>query len=157
METNAIDGSLPIETGATGLKHVFIPLRKLDHMIATKPDYDGLSALSKSLGVESVAVFTTDTEDSKRDVRIRDFCPAIGVTEEVTSGTTNAAVACFLVRNNRVELDHHGKITIIGPQGVEINKPSTIRTSIQVKDGSICKVKIGGAAVHAISGTLDIS
>ena len=152
-----MDETLPIEMGSTGLKHVFVPLKTSDSLRVIEADFDGLAALSMELNVESVAVFTLDTGDSARQVRGRDFCPAIGVPEEAASGTTNGAIASYLVRHDRLPVENDGRVFVTAEQGVEMGRPSLVHTEIQTDGPDIVAVKVGGTATRLISGRLNLA
>ena len=155
LSAECIDERLPIETGSTGLKHVFIPIRTMASMSAMQPDFSGLRELSDVLGVESVAVFSLDTGDPGINVRVRDFCPAIGVSEEPASGTTNGAVGSYLVRHGKFAADDNGDATIVSHQGIELGRPSKLKTQIHVDGkGGIVSVRVGGTARQLATGTL---
>jgi PhzF family phenazine biosynthesis protein len=154
LANERMDHSLPIETGSTGLKHVFLPVLTKDGLADIQPDQAGLEDLSRRLGVESVAVFTLDTDDPERQFRSRDFCPAIGVPEEAASGTTNGAIASYLVTHNRIAVPESGLISIVAEQGVEMGRPSIIRTDLEVENGTIVSVKVSGQATCLASGML---
>ena len=151
-----IDPELPLETGSTGLKHVFVPLLTKLAMSTVRPDFAGLKNLSDSLGVESVAVFSQDTGDAQVDVLVRDFCPAIGVNEEAASGTTNGAVASYLVRHGRLQPDRHGDVNVTARQGAEMGRPSAIQTQIRVEAGAVEAVKVGGTANQLATAMLNL-
>lgn len=155
IEPDVIDSELPLDIGSTGLKHVFIPLLSKNAMMSMQPDFDGLKRLSNDLGVESIAIFTQDTGDPGIAVRVRDLCPAIGVNEEAASGTTNGAIASYLVHHNRIRPDETGKALIVAQQGIEYGRPSVIQTEITVKKDSIISVKVGGSARQLVSGTIN--
>ncbi len=152
----AMNTDLPIQTGSTGLKHVFLPVRSVNDMEAIHPDIDGLHALSNRLNVDSVAVFSMDRENSEIDVRIRDFCPAIGVPEEAASGTTNGAVGSYLVTHKKIPVSSNGISLITAHQGVEMKRQSIIQTQIGVTEDVITSVKVSGTATRILSGKLCI-
>ena len=155
LSAECIDTQLPLETGSTGLKHVFIPVRTMASMSAMEPDFNGLRELSDVLGVESVAVFSLDTGNPEINVRVRDFCPAIGVNEEPASGTTNGAAGSYLVRHGKFAKDNNGDVAIVSHQGIELGRPSKLHTQIHVDGhGGIVSVRVGGTARQLATGTL---
>lgn len=157
LAPDCIDSDLPIETGSTGLKHVFVPILSMQSMYSMTPNFSGLGELSARLDVESVAVFSLDTGTSETTARVRDFCPAIGVNEEPASGTTNGAVGSYLVRHGKAQTDDHGDVTIVSNQGIEMGKPSKLRTQIHVDENNvITKVKVGGTAKPQATGVFDV-
>lgn len=147
LSMDCLDSDLPLETGSTGLKPLFVPVLNKSSMMALVPDFEGLRELSESLGVESIVVHSMDTGDPEINVRVRDLWPAIGVNEEPASGTTNGAVGSYLVKHGKIPTDKNGNASIVSYQGLEMGKPSKLHTQIHVDGhGIIDSVKVGGSA-----------
>lgn len=155
IDTAGIRQDLPLEIGATGLSHLFVPIRDLKTMYNMAPDFDALSDLSNDLSVSTVLPFSMETDDPGHTLHCRDFCPAVGVNEVPASGTTNSALAGYLVKNGLVEATAgSGTRTVLAEQGREIGRPSIIRSEIVLQDGHIEAVHVGGSATLAVSGTV---
>ena len=82
---------------------------------------------------------------------MRDFCPALGVDEVPASGTTNAALAGYLVQHGLIVAQSQ---VILAEQGSEIGRPSKICSQITVEDDEIKELWVGGQAVASIQGVL---
>ncbi len=149
----AICPDLPLEIGSTGLRHLFVPIVDLATMKSMAPDFAAVTALSNELSVSTVFPFSLETEDRANTLHCRDFCPAVGVNEVPASGTTNSALAGYLVRNGLVgQADTGAPITVLAEQGAEIGRPSIIRSEIELKNGVIEAVRVGGNATLVIDG-----
>lgn len=155
IPTNFIETEYPIEWVSTALRHVFIPVKNLKALKELKPNFPALGELSKKINVETIDVFTRETVNSDYNVHSRDFCPGIGNPEEAASGTTNGALACYLLKNKVIlNIKDNGKILINAEQGFEMGRPSNIRSEIIVKDKEIIEVKVGGTAVCSLIGEI---
>jgi trans-2,3-dihydro-3-hydroxyanthranilate isomerase len=122
-------------------------------MKSMTPDFAALTALSNKLSVSTVLPFSLETEDRANTLHCRDFCPAVGVNEVPASGTTNSALAGYLVRNGLVgQADTGAAFTVLAEQGIEIGRPSIIRSEIELKNGEIEVVRVGGNATLVIDG-----
>jgi PhzF family phenazine biosynthesis protein len=131
MAVENLHRTLPVEVVSTALSHLVVPTVSVSALGALKPDYTGLAALSRKVRVDTIAIITTDGLAPLVDVRVRDLCPGIGNPEESASGTTNGAVACYLVRH----LDTNAReptMEFRAEQGVEMGRPSVIETSIDL-------------------------
>lgn len=153
VSKTAICPDLPLEIGATGLRHLFVPIVDLATMKRMTPDFAALTALSNKLALSTVLPFSLETEDRANTLHCRDFCPAVGVNEVPASGTTNSALAGYLVRNGLVgEAGTSAPFTVLAEQGVEIGRPSLIRSEIELRNGEIEVVWVGGSATLVIDG-----
>lgn len=170
VSPTAVSEHLPLEIVSTALRHLFVPLTGLDAIRELAPDFERLAALSRRLGVETINVFTLETVDAAARVHSRDFSPAIGVDEEAGSGTTNAALSCYLIKHGVIRSDARpsdgagmsdnlggSRVSILAEQGFEMGRPSRIRSQIRLADGEIDEVWVGGTAVRVLTGSMCVN
>ena len=154
---DGIDDRRPIEIAYTGLHHLLVPVWNLSVLDELEPDHDGLRELSLRVGVETVTPFTLDTVDPNGAVHCRDLCAAIGNPEESASGTSNVALAGYLLRHGLVEMpSHDGTVELIGEQGYEMGRPSQVRTRLQFEQGRLTTVHVGGSALCTLRGEMQL-
>lgn len=101
--------------------------------------------LSNRIGAMSIQVFTTKDGES---VHQRTFSPAIGVVEEMASGTSTAATLYYMAEEgiNKSNKSQHR-------QGLEADRKSDLYASYDSAKGV---VKVGGQAFVYLSGVLSI-
>ncbi len=148
-------GDKPMEVATADFIHLCLPMRNLAAMKKLNPDFPALASFCRSNGIETVAVFSTEVVNSGMDVHVRDFCPAVGVDESAAAGTTNAALAAYLVRNNFTSVEDSGRRQVQSEQGIEIGRPSKITTNITMKDHKITRILVGGVASRIMEGSLN--
>ena len=102
-------------------------------------------------GIETIAVFCREVEDPENTIHVRDFCPAVGVTESAAAGTTNAALTSYLLRHDLLPA---GKkvISLNAEQGLELGRPSSIQSIVTLADGGISRLQVGGVATKVFDG-----
>ena len=113
-----ISAQLPPEVATGDFIHLCLPMRDLEAMQGLQPDFAALANLCVANGLETVAAFSTEVVDSAHDLHVRDFCPAVGVVESAAAGPTNAALAAYLLRHDRVQTDGVGMVTVRAKQGL---------------------------------------
>lgn len=150
---SALEIRAPVGGADAGLKHLFVHLESLDEVRALAPDFQKLTEVSNANNVQTIACFSMETDDPANTLHIRDFCPAVGVDEVPASGTTNGALAGYLVQHGFVAAENQ---QILAEQGSEIGRPSLICSEIEVQDSAIISLAVGGQAVASIKGTLAI-
>jgi PhzF family phenazine biosynthesis protein len=150
----SFSGNLPIETAVGDFIHLVVPMRSLDAMHRIKPDFGGMVRLFHEHGIETIAVFSTEVERPGSTVHLRDFCPAVGVAESAAAGTTNAALSSYLVRHGVARDEGNGQINLRSEQGMELGRPSEIRSRLSVEGGRIRRLSVGGVATKIAEGML---
>ncbi len=146
---------LPVEVASADFIHLCLPLKNLNAMAALNPNFSALAAFCVAEGIETVAAFSTKVTDSRQNLHVRDFCPAVGVAESAAAGTTNAALAGYLWRNGVVAPDAAGVVTVLAEQGIELGRPSQITSLITLRDGQIDRLQVGGIATRVTEGVLN--
>jgi len=151
------DRSRPLQTASGDFIHLIVPLRDLDAMARITPDFRGLVHFCKRYGLQTIAVFCTEVEATGSDVHMRDFCPAVGVSESAGAGTTNAALATYLIRHNILQATGGtGQIIVQAEQGIELERPSTIRSVVSIDGAGISRLQVGGVATRVFDGELHL-
>ncbi len=156
LEPDIIAWDHPLETVCGDFVHLVVPLPGLDAMERVRPDFPGLVALCHDHGIETVALFTTETLDPASTLHVRDFCPAVGVAESAAAGTTNAALACYLVRHRIVSPGSGGRADVRAEQGIEIGRASRIVSRAVIEDDAVTRLEVGGVATRIVEGLLHL-
>ena len=146
----------PIETASGDFVHLVVPVRNLAAMRRIDPDFAGLTRFCHDHGLQTVAVFCTEVERPDHTLHLRDFCPAVGVSESAAAGTTNGALTGYLVRNGIVRENGDGRIVVQAEQGHEIERPSSIRSVVAMNGDAIARLQVGGVATKVVDGHLHL-
>ena len=146
--------------------HLCLPMRGLAAMRTLRPDFAALAKFCVAGGLDTVAAFSTEVLDASHNLHVRDFCPAVGVAESAAAGTTNAALAAYLLHNGRAQADKAdkagkagkaGNVQIRAEQGIELGRPSKVTTQIKMKDSRITRLQVGGVASRIIEGVINVN
>ena len=150
---DALANDLPLQTVKGDFVHLVVPLAGLEAMHAIRPDFPGMVEYCHAHGLETIAVFCTAVQDPKNSIHVRDFCPAVGVSESAAAGTTNAALTSYLVRHKLVPTNQQ-VITVNAEQGLELGRPSSIQSVATLYDGDIQRLQVGGVATRIMDGQI---
>ncbi len=150
LEQGMLDAELPAETARGDFVHLVLPLAGLDAMRAIQADFGGIVDYCHQHGIETVATFCREVERADSTLHVRDFCPAVGVSESAAAGTTNAALTAYLLRHRL--LPQHGQVQVLAEQGIELGRPSSIESRVAMHDGQIQRLQIGGFASRVMQG-----
>ncbi len=151
LKADTLASDLPLETARGDFVHLVVPLAGLDAMQSIQPDFNDMIGFCHAYGIETIAVFCTEVESSANQIHVRDFCPAVGVSESAAAGTTNAALSSYLVRHELVPTKAD-VITINAEQGLELGRPSSIQSRVTLTDQEITRLQVGGVATRVLDG-----
>ncbi|MHA7776652.1 PhzF family phenazine biosynthesis protein [Roseibium sp. M-1] len=150
MEASAVLG---VTAASTGLRHVFVQLAGLDALAGIRPDDEGLRRFSHERSIDTIGVWCqTASALGKAKVRLRDLCHGVGDPEEAASGTTNGALASALFRSGKLQAGGGGQAVLVAEQGVEMGRPSIIRTVLATSGKDVTGVSVGGYASLRLVG-----
>ena len=156
LESADLKAAWPTETAVGDFKHLVVPTPNLATMQSIQPDFSTMVRFCHAYDIETIVAFCTETEGAGYDLHVRDFCPAVGVAESAAAGTTNAALTSYLIRHGIVKPNREGRVIVQAEQGHEINRPSTIRSSVSMADNGIVRLQVGGVATRVLGGILEI-
>ena len=146
----------PMETVGGDFVHLVVPVKDLAAMRRVAPDFTGLVYFCHDHDVQTVALFCTEVERPGSTIHVRDFCPAVGVSESAAAGTTNAALTSYLIRHGIVRQDGDGRIVVRAEQGLELGRPSAIRSVVAMEGETVTRLQVGGVATKVMDGQLHL-
>lgn len=135
-----------------GLAFLVVPVR--DVMAAETATLDSQiwgRILNRDSDSRMVYVVAPGGRGQGVDLHVRMFAPHIGVPEDPATGSAAAALGAYL--GNRLP---DGEFSWVLEQGLEMGRPSRIRLSLAVRDGSAVEVKVGGPSVLMARGSLQV-
>ncbi|WP_069999960.1 PhzF family phenazine biosynthesis protein [Cellulosilyticum sp. I15G10I2] len=137
-------GEMPIQIVSTGLKDIILPVKNLKTLLDMQPDFKLIDLLSRKYDVTGIHAFCLDTFTGC-EAHTRNFAPRYGIPEESATGTSNGALACYLMKYMRNEFTGN----FIIEQGYSMKKPSKIIAKLNLDGNIIKEVYIGGSAVRS--------
>lgn len=131
---------LPIQVVSTGLRDILLPIKNLSLITGLKPNLSKIKEVSEKYDVTGIHAFTLSTLASS--AHTRNFAPLYGIDEESATGTSNAALACYL--NKYI---NNATTKYIMEQGYGMKKTSEIKVELKLDvNGKITGVYVGGTA-----------
>jgi trans-2,3-dihydro-3-hydroxyanthranilate isomerase len=158
IDPSAIDATgLPIEEISCGVPFSFVPVQTRAAVDAAEPDFGAMRRLKSAFPGDHVGVFVFTTEAMDADVTAysRMFAPGSGIAEDPATGGASGPLGCYLVKHGLVLRDQMRDMVSL--QGVKMGRPSRIHIRItEDANGGITRVQVGGKAVRAGDGTIDL-
>lgn len=142
LDEEKLTPDMPIQIVSTGLRDIIIPVRGLSDLLKITPDMKRITEISKKYNVTGYHVFTLETLHNST-AHCRNFAPLFDIPEESATGTSNAALACYLIKQNK-KFEKYSTFTF--EQGYVMNKPSEVVVNVSTNLGNITDVQVGGFA-----------
>jgi trans-2,3-dihydro-3-hydroxyanthranilate isomerase len=136
---------------SAGLPFIFVPLRTRAAVDGAQIDPAALSAATAE--VTGAYLYTNETVDAGNAVYARMFPRGLGFCEDPATGSAAAAFAGVAQEFERPEDGDH---EFFIEQGHKMGRPSRITLRMNVNDGRLGPVQIGGQAVRVCEGALQL-
>jgi PhzF family phenazine biosynthesis protein len=142
---------MPARIARKGSTRLLVPIADPRSLSGLAPNFDTLISLGTELGVEGFFVFGLIRGAEEMSTESRMFCPALGIPEDPVSGNAHAMLATYLW-----ELGQFGKNMpgFTGYQGRQVQRPGQVGVRLEIDQGTLVAVHIGGTAVIVSEGTL---
>lgn len=132
-----------------GPAFLYVPVRDLATLATTRPLDPAWSELMTAAMVDSAYLYTATPEG----IRARMFSPTAGIPEDPATGSATAILAAQLLANGALP---EGTTSLTLAQGVEMGRPSTLRLSSDVENGTLHAIRVAGSAVKVAQGSIRI-
>lgn len=137
IERNFIDQRFPIQIVSTGLNDIMLPVDSTEHLERLSPDFEMIANMSKAKEVVGVHAFTLIKESDVTAI-CRNFAPLYGIDEESATGTASCALACYLFKYYKQQLQY------VFEQGHNMGEISRIVVNLSYHENVIDSVFVGG-------------
>ncbi|WP_336487687.1 PhzF family phenazine biosynthesis protein [Methylobacterium nigriterrae] len=133
---------------AAGPTFTFVPVASRARLDAATVDPSALARLGEPT---ALYLYTPDPEALGQSYQARMFAPHLGVPEDPATGSAAAAFAGVLTQFAALGSGVHD---VAIRQGVAMGRPSTIALQLDIAEGALRSVEIGGSAVIVSEGAL---
>lgn len=148
-ESDILQGADFPQFYSCGVPFLFVPL--CDRGVLGRIRID--SAISRQIratrGSSEVFAFSYDPERKGSDIRARMFADGLGIAEDPATGSAAAALAGYLA--SRAPKDR-GTLRWTIEQGFEMGRPSLLYLEVDMAQGAVTAVRVGGTAVRVSEG-----
>lgn len=157
LDPEDIHPDLPAQVYSTGLPGLIVPVASLAAMGRIHLDVAEFNDMCRSMGVTGAEVFTLETVDKAHHAHVRNFDPLVGVYEDPATGSMAGALGAYLLGKGVLPFEHESSTThMVIEQGYEIGRPSLIEVEVDIAQGAVSEVRVGGQVVILIEGELTL-
>ncbi len=148
LSTADIVPSLPVEEVSTGFPTIVVPLANGASLKRIKIDKAAYFALANDAWAKLILAFSPDGYEAAQDLSVRVFVEYYGIPEDAATGSSNGALAAYLVRH---KLFGGSQVDVRVGQGYELGRPSDLALRASETHGEI-EVFVGGSVVEVAEG-----
>lgn len=142
------DRRFPPARVEVGARWIIVRLPDARAVLACRPDLQRMAAHDEAAGTTGVVIFGGHDAGAAARIEVRAFAPAHGVNEDPVCGSGNGAIAAYLRHTGQVADFGHD---YTASQGAVVGRAGLIHLSIDDR-----RIRVGGAAVTCIDGTLTV-
>ena len=137
----------------TGNSFLMIALPDGHSVAGVQPDHQAIAAISEELDLIGYYVFSRETVVAGRQAGTRMFAPRFGIPEESATGTAAGPLACFLYERMGAR---DSEMVIEQGRMMQPASPSIIKINLDIEDGKVVRLMVGGSATLAQSIIVEI-
>ena len=141
----------PTKYGA-GLAFAFVPVISLDAIGKARVAASHWDGALQGQGLAGAFLYCRQTVHTASSFHARMFAPDFGIAEDPATGSAAVAFAGVVHRFDALPDGTHKRVI---EQGYEMGRPSAIALTIEVEQGKLATVRIGGHAVRVAEGRIE--
>ncbi len=130
---------------STGVFWLIAQVASFEAMLRVRPDM-------KKLADKEISIFCVGAASPEASIRVRSFAPALGVSEDPVTGSSNGCIAALIAKYELLS-ERNGELRYIAEQGIEMGQPGRVRLCVTDALGPM-SVQVGGHAVTILRGEL---
>lgn len=136
-----------------GLPVLLVPVRSREALRRAELRRGVWQDVLASFWAPHVYVYNHDPEQTWPAIRARAFSPGVGIGEDPATGAAATALAGHLADRDGLA---DGKLRWQIGQGLEMGRPSVLEIEADRRHGQTVGLRVGGASVLVIEGTMEI-
>jgi PhzF family phenazine biosynthesis protein len=153
ISVDDMNEKLPVQIVSTGIRDIIVPIRSMEVLNGIKPNFEKVSEISKKFSAIGYHLFVLHSLYNS-NAHCRNLAPLYGISEESATGTSNGALACYLLKYSQIKPEYAKNLSF--EQGYSMNMPSEIMVSLSVENNEIQEVRVGGKALNLTEIEIEI-
>jgi trans-2,3-dihydro-3-hydroxyanthranilate isomerase len=134
---------------------LLIPVAGLEALQALRPNLVALGEVATHAGLRGICVVSRETVDESSATHCRFFAPHFGIPEDIVTGSVHSSIGIWLFHEGL--LHANGALAdFIAEQGDGLGRPGRLRVELQLQEGTVTRVRVGGSAVTVLTGSLAV-
>ncbi len=138
-----------------GPRWVVADVGSIEALRGLTPDLHAMTELNRRTDTTGVTVYAIAGERGAAGVELRSFAPLHGIAEDPVCGSGNASVGAYLHATGGLARFPDGRY--LARQGAAVGRAGEIQVAVDAAGADSPEIRIGGAAVTVIEGTIRLA
>lgn len=134
---------------------LLIPVSGLDVLRALTPNMARLGEVATQAGVRGVCLVSRETVEKASATHCRFFAPHFGIPEDIVTGSVHSSIGTWLLEAGLLHAED-AQAAFTAEQGDGMGRPGRLRVELEVHDGAVTRVRVGGSAVTVLEGSIAV-
>ena len=132
---------------------LLVPVAGLDLLRSITPNMAALGEVAAHAGVRGVCLVSRETIDESSATHCRFFAPHFGIPEDIVTGSVHSSIGIWLFGAGLLHPDG-ALAAFTAEQGDSLGRPGRLRVELQLQNGAVARVRVGGSAVTVLAGSI---
>jgi trans-2,3-dihydro-3-hydroxyanthranilate isomerase len=150
---DVLEGEDRAEAWSCGVHFLFIPVRSREALGRTRLRLDLWEQRLAGTWAPHVYLLCREPELPGSALRSRMFAPAMGIAEDPATGAAASALCGWIAAR---ATERNGTLRPVVEQGFEMGRPSLLHLEIDLQDGGVTAVRVGGSTVLMSEGWMEV-
>lgn len=134
---------------------LLIPVAGLEILRSITPNMAALGDVATHAGVRGVCLVSRETVEKSSTTHCRFFAPHFGIPEDIVTGSVHSSIGVWLLQAGLLRADG-ALAAFTAEQGDGVGRPGRLAVELQVHDGTVARVRVGGSAVTVLAGSIAV-
>jgi PhzF family phenazine biosynthesis protein len=134
---------------------LLVPVAGLDVLTSLRPNLQALGEVATHAGLRGICLISREALEADSATHSRFFAPHFGIPEDIVTGSVHSPIAVWLFRAGLLHADG-ALVAFTAEQGDSLGRPGRLRVELQLQDGEVARVRVGGSAVTALEGSIAV-
>ena len=134
---------------------LLIPVAGLEVLRALTPHMAALGDVATQAGLRGICLVSRETLEEGSATHCRFFAPHFGIPEDIVTGSVHSSIGIWLLEAGLLRTEG-ALATFTAEQGDGLGRPGRLRVEIQVRAGTVARVRVGGSAVTVLAGSIAV-
>jgi trans-2,3-dihydro-3-hydroxyanthranilate isomerase len=150
---DVLEGEDRAEPWSCGMRFLFVPVRNREALGRARLQLDLWEQQLAKSWAPHVYVLCREPELPGSTLRSRMFAPALRIAEDPATGGAVSALGGWVAARSP---ERNGTLRPVVEQGFEMGRPSVLHLEIDLQDGAVTAVRVGGSTVLMSEGWMEV-
>jgi trans-2,3-dihydro-3-hydroxyanthranilate isomerase len=134
---------------------LLVPVAGLDALTSLRPNLQALGEVATHAGLRGICLISREALDADSATHSRFFAPHFGIPEDIVTGSVHSPIGVWLFKAGLLHADG-ALVAFTAEQGDTLGRPGRLRVELQLQDGAVARVRVGGSAITVLEGSIAV-